>query len=1179
MRYGSKFLMPLAFAALLSLGGCVADIETIETPGGDEPPVDGKVRIELLTPAADYATPATRAGKADEGAIGDSPWVLVFAGEGDDALYSEAARAYANGGRKYVDLTARKEASRLLVLANPQAKFTAASAATEYNFSAENFKTLLEGKTLEDACAMLHTLPLASPQPEVPFTGGALPMSGVAPVAKIGRGEQISVKMARVVAKITVENTAGNFTLTGATVMDAPRRSTLHRLGDAEAIEESDDPADYDEIVEAEDNTTEDNPIYVYESPADGGMFVIVRGEYGGQTNYYKIALVDGSGEALDIVRNHEYCVEIESVQRAGYTSLGDAADAPASNEDIEATVNVTDGTAHDIVDNGRYYLGVSNSQYIVYGDGALTGKVAFTVTTDCSEEVAANSITVSGTGLTLVGGAAIPLAGGAGQVGTRDVTIDIADGFQVGTVTLRLGDLEKVVTVRRGGAAIGWRQPASLKLTDPGDYLSAKLTGGESWLSLSDDDNTSSGVGYIHAPEGGMVYIHAKSNYDPSDVRPSGVVYLSRRDESEGRIKLDISQRPGVDPVLTVTPDALTFNNMGSWEDITVTSIFNDGNNTPAPYKVEYSVNGGEWKSTISGSDFGTFDPTRADNNYNDDWTYVFRTDLPAADTGGANLTYTLDFESAPIETTEDAADVMRNIGTMGGTVNLAAGGETANCYVVNGPGRYSLPLYYGNARNNPEAYQTDTFVNHAGEQITGAPIAGAHDAVVVWQDTRYLVTDPKVEGGNLTFDIQPGDIRQGNAVVAVRNAGGTILWSWHIWVTTDDIFDAAAPATDAVTNQRPNPRTVDDVVYYTEEMGQTVIPTTYDFMQYHLGWVRSKTTTYYPYTGTIRVRVTQTIEDMEEVTGETNLTRTVTVTQGGPTPVVTGDNAPYWQWGRKDPMPPSAGIRGGESNADDFPGRSPERLIYWSGDWIGKKHYGAKQRDDAGIYGSVGTATGETFSGRGYYSFNRSTDMMVDYSMQNTILYPDAYFNTAAGDGWPTRDTEEVAADNLWDADNDQTGYVTLEDNNTVKTVYDPNPVGFKMPPSNAFLRFTHGGIAEATLNWYGGTGYHGGWDFHTVEGNNGPCVFYPAAGHRKGFRGLVASVLFGGNCWTAKPGYPTDRAEGGWADKPRTHAINLGFNDDVWTSDGDPANQGAGAGDYPWSYGLNVRPVRDN
>ncbi len=86
MRYGSKFLMPLAFAALLSLGGCVADIETIETPGGDEPPVDGKVRIELLTPAADYATPATRAGKADEGAIGDSPWVLVFAGEGDDAL-------------------------------------------------------------------------------------------------------------------------------------------------------------------------------------------------------------------------------------------------------------------------------------------------------------------------------------------------------------------------------------------------------------------------------------------------------------------------------------------------------------------------------------------------------------------------------------------------------------------------------------------------------------------------------------------------------------------------------------------------------------------------------------------------------------------------------------------------------------------------------------------------------------------------------------------------------------------------------------------------------------------------------------------------------------------------------------------------------------------------------------
>ncbi len=43
---------------------------------------------------------------------------------------------------------------------------------------------------------------------------------------------------------------------------------------------------------------------------------------------------------------------------------------------------------------------------------------------------------------------------------------------------------------------------------------------------------------------------------------------------------------------------------------------------------------------------------------------------------------------------------------GTAESHYDLSKGGETANCYMINAPGYYSLPLVYGNARNNPNAY-----------------------------------------------------------------------------------------------------------------------------------------------------------------------------------------------------------------------------------------------------------------------------------------------------------------------------------------------------------------------------------------------------------------------------------------------------------------------------------------
>ena len=57
-------------------------------------------------------------------------------------------------------------------------------------------------------------------------------------------------------------------------------------------------------------------------------------------------------------------------------------------------------------------------------------------------------------------------------------------------------------------------------------------------------------------------------------------------------------------------------------------------------------------------------------------------------------------------------------------GSCDLAAGKQTANCYVIQAPGTYTFPLVYGNALNadgssNDNSYKTATFVDHNGIQI----------------------------------------------------------------------------------------------------------------------------------------------------------------------------------------------------------------------------------------------------------------------------------------------------------------------------------------------------------------------------------------------------------------------------------------------------------------------------
>lgn len=73
-------------------------------------------------------------------------------------------------------------------------------------------------------------------------------------------------------------------------------------------------------------------------------------------------------------------------------------------------------------------------------------------------------------------------------------------------------------------------------------------------------------------------------------------------------------------------------------------------------------------------------------------------------------------------------------------------------------------------------------------------------HSARILWQDRPYLVTFVELVHGYVRFSLHENcrdttDPYQGNAVIAVYNEAGDILWSWHIWVN-NGIKDVTYPS-----------------------------------------------------------------------------------------------------------------------------------------------------------------------------------------------------------------------------------------------------------------------------------------------------------------------------------------------------------------------------------------------
>ena len=105
---------------------------------------------------------------------------------------------------------------------------------------------------------------------------------------------------------------------------------------------------------------------------------------------------------------------------------------------------------------------------------------------------------------------------------------------------------------------------------------------------------------------------------------------------------------------------------------------------------------------------------------------------------------------------------------------VDLGADG-TANCYVVYEPGVYKFKAVKGNS--------STTIGQVASVEVLWETWCGA-DAV----QAGSVVSAVDFQENYICFKIAEG-YHYGNALIAAKSAGGSILWSWHIWAPESSI------------------------------------------------------------------------------------------------------------------------------------------------------------------------------------------------------------------------------------------------------------------------------------------------------------------------------------------------------------------------------------------------------
>lgn len=113
----------------------------------------------------------------------------------------------------------------------------------------------------------------------------------------------------------------------------------------------------------------------------------------------------------------------------------------------------------------------------------------------------------------------------------------------------------------------------------------------------------------------------------------------------------------------------------------------------------------------------------------------------------------------------------------TISGAATDLSANATANCYVVPSSGVYKFKLVKGNSSE---------------------PVGDVKSVRVLWESfgsavkpvALDLISATCKDGDYAVFEVAQ-NFQEGNAVIAAFDQAGTILWSWHIWLTAADMAE----------------------------------------------------------------------------------------------------------------------------------------------------------------------------------------------------------------------------------------------------------------------------------------------------------------------------------------------------------------------------------------------------
>ena len=409
----------------------------------------------------------------------------------------------------------------------------------------------------------------------------------------------------------------------------------------------------------------------------------------------------------------------------------------------------------------------------------------------------------------------------------------------------------------------------------------------------------------------------------------------------------------------------------------------------------------------------------------------------------------------------------------------------NTANCYVVTRPGWYKIPVVYGNAikgtdsekeRANTEAYNSSVsypnnfnflkpFIRHDGQDITD-PWIKNNSGINLNSGIAELVWQDQP---NLVQNIQLLQPDQKYIVFHVSQANiheGNAVIALKNSATGDIVWSWHLWVT---ASNMKSINVKNNKAKAPSRPGQD----NFNFLSENLGACydgNNQAITYFEKNAYLKI-------SNGRKTAVMHINRRAVIVNG------ISYNCTYYQWGRKDPMLPSNGTDNNKIWYNKDGGQSNVLLIL---NWV---------------------AIGGIDPGK---------EVIL-----STIKKPHAFYP------FPGMDDTYY---NLWNA----YGVMSIQSNNinsaefrpTIKTVYDPCPPGFCLPPNGAFTGFTKTGEEPSTsLDVYISGSFDKGWHFRTVlkgepDAAIDPTIFFPASGCRRNKSGDLTSVGSYGYYWSSIP-----------------------------------------------------------